>query len=152
VKYISHKSVEQIARLITEDPDIINEMVSLRYGPSTETIGRRVSDSELLEENIDRFISPEDDDLLDVDTAFEAIKNVQWDSGFTPLQVYERLAENEPVDENYDIQSVRFHMKQLQSGNIQSIEVDDDGITDGYHRIVAAKMLGLKGLPYHWPE
>lgn len=114
-------------------------------------LGYPIQDSDLLEEDLERLISPEDDDLLDVSTAFETIKNVSWDSGYTPRQVYEHLAEGELMNNNYDVRSVKYHMQQLRAGNIQSIEVDDEGITDGYHRITAAKVLGIKGLPYHWP-
>lgn len=91
--------------------------------------------------------------FLFVDDEYEEIKDVKWDSGLTPKQVIEHITTgaHPGIADSYDVRAIKHLMAQMKSGNLpkMAVTVDNDmEVIDGYHRIVAAKILGIEKIPY----
>ena len=93
-------------------------------------------------------------DLLDVDDYWEDIKDVPWDSGYTPRQVVKCITMGEcPTQAEYDVKLVKHFVRQfkLYRNDLDRwpVEVDHDrDIVDGFHRLTAAKILNIGMFPY----
>lgn len=90
---------------------------------------------------------------LFVDDEWEEIRNRPWDSGFTPEQVMAHITKglHPELEGSYDVEATKWAMEQIRisDGNVQPVLVDVDlDVVDGYHRIAAAKILGMKKIPY----
>ena len=95
----------------------------------------------------------EDVNFLFVDDEYEEIIDVPWDSGITPRQALEHITTkaHPEITGSYDVKAIRYLMERMESGHLpeMAVTVDDDmDIIDGYHRIVAAKILGIQKIPY----
>jgi ParB-like chromosome segregation protein Spo0J len=95
------------------------------------------------------------DNFLFVDDEFDEIANTPWDSGYTPQQILDHLTNgtNPELENSYDTKAIQHIIAIIKkSGGVppnMAVTVDDDmDVIDGYHRIVAAKILGIKKIPY----
>ena len=93
---------------------------------------------------------------LYVDDEWEELKDKPWDSGVTPQQVLMHITKgmHPELKDSYDVETTKWAMEQfrLADGAVPrklAVVVDYDyDIVDGFHRLTAAKILGINEIPY----
>jgi hypothetical protein len=75
-----------------------------------------------------------------------------WDNGTSPEDVFRFIDDGVPLHDESEVESVLWWLERLQDGRDlgedEFIFTEADGeIVDGYHRLTAARLLGLKTFP-----
>ncbi len=103
----------------------------------------------VIKSTIQEFLNENYRNLKNVDVEFEIIKNSHWSSlkDYTLNDIVNDWVYVQNID-NDNIETIKYFVDNPELLKKQCLSYDKKGLSDGYHRLIAMKIIGLNKFCY----
>ena len=116
-------------------------------------MGANMEDLKQFINRVQEFSNKNQYNIKNVDIEFEKIKNSKF---FTLIQYsLDDIVNNwleVKTNENHNIQTIRHFVENVEILNEQCLIYDKMGLSDGYHRLISMKIIGIKSFRYNYVD
>jgi hypothetical protein len=108
---------------------------------------------QFIKTTIREFLSENKNKIKNVDIEFEDIKNSKFSSfrHYTLNDIVDNWLELRN-DKNDNIQTIKYFVKNPEVLKYECLSYDKKGLADGYHRLIAMKIIGLRNFCYKYED